>query len=50
GPEAVCKRLIHALEASRPKARYYVTVPTFAAAAFRRVLPTRALDIIASKN
>ncbi|MER2582843.1 MAG: SDR family NAD(P)-dependent oxidoreductase, partial [Candidatus Competibacter sp.] len=28
-PEAVLKRVIHALESRRPRARYYVTVPTY---------------------
>lgn len=49
-PEAVCRRLIHALEARRPKARYYVTVPTFVGAYLRRILPTRALDFVAASN
>lgn len=41
---AVTKALIHAVEARRPKARYYVTLPTYIAAIARRILPTRALD------
>lgn len=49
-PEAVVKKLIHALEAKRPKARYYVTFPTYAVGFLRRVLPTRALDAVAAKN
>ena len=49
-PEAVVKKLIHALEANRPKARYYVTFPTYAVGFLRRVLPTRALDAVAAKN
>src|SRR5665811_184246 len=49
-PEAVVKKLIHALEAKRPKARYYVTFPTYAAGFLRRVLPTAALDAVATKN
>jgi hypothetical protein len=44
GPEAVLKRVIHALEARRPKARYYVTFPTWLFGTLRRILPTRALD------
>lgn len=44
GPEAVLKRVIHALEARRPKARYYVTFPTWLFGTLRRVLPSRALD------
>jgi NAD(P)-dependent dehydrogenase (short-subunit alcohol dehydrogenase family) len=49
-PEAVAKKLIAALEKKRPKARYYVTVPTYVAALFRRLLPTAALDAIALRN
>jgi len=41
---AVTKKLRHALEAKRPKPRYYVTAPTYFAGAMRRLLPTRALD------
>lgn len=44
GPEAVLKKLIHALEHPRPKARYHVTVPTHLFKALQRILPTRALD------
>jgi NAD(P)-dependent dehydrogenase (short-subunit alcohol dehydrogenase family) len=43
-PEAVLRKLIHALESPRPRARYYVTVPTHLFGLLRRVLPTRALD------
>jgi NAD(P)-dependent dehydrogenase (short-subunit alcohol dehydrogenase family) len=49
-PEAVAAKLVHALEAKRPKARYYVTFPTYAAAFLRRLLPTRALDAVAASN
>ena len=45
-PEAVLKKLIHALESPRPKPRYFVTVPTHVMAFLRRILPTRALDAI----
>lgn len=41
---AVTKKLIHALEAPRPKPRYYVTVPTYVMGTSKRLLPTRALD------
>jgi len=44
GPEAVLKRVIHALESPRPRARYYVTFPTHLFATLRRLLPHRALD------
>ncbi len=43
-PEAVLKRVIHALESPKPKIRYYVTVPTYLMAALRRILPYRAID------
>ena len=43
-PEAVLKRVIHALESSRPRARYPVTVPTYAFGLLRRLLPTRWMD------
>jgi len=49
-PEAVATKLVHALEAKRPKARYYVTFPTYAAAFLRRLLPTAALDAVSAKN
>ncbi len=41
---AVTKKLIHALESARPKARYYVTVPTYIMGIARRILPVWALD------
>jgi NAD(P)-dependent dehydrogenase (short-subunit alcohol dehydrogenase family) len=43
-PEAVLKKVIDALESSRPRARYAVTVPTHVFALLRRLLPTRQLD------
>ncbi|MEL6227939.1 MAG: SDR family NAD(P)-dependent oxidoreductase [Pseudomonadota bacterium] len=49
-PEAVVGKLIHAVESARPKTRYYVTVPTYAAASLKRVLPDRMLDWFASRN
>lgn len=42
--DAVVKKVIHALEAARPRARYYVTVPTYVLAYLKRVLPTRQFD------
>jgi NAD(P)-dependent dehydrogenase (short-subunit alcohol dehydrogenase family) len=50
GPEAVAAKLIKAVESSKPKPRYYVTVPTYLAALFKRVLPARALDAVAARN
>ena len=49
-PEAVTKKLMHALEAPRPRARYYVTTPTYLMGTLRRILPTRALDWVISKG
>lgn len=43
-PEAVVEKLVHAVEARRPRLRYFVTKPTYVAAALKRVLPDRALD------
>ena len=43
-PDAVVKKLIHAIESKRPKIRYYVTFPTYFFAILKRVLPYRCLD------
>jgi len=48
-PEAVLKKLVHAIEAPRPRPRYYVTTPTYIAGILRRLLPTRALDWVTSR-
>ena len=48
-PKAVVKKLIHALESSRPRARYYVTTPTYLAGIMRRLLSTRLLDRVMSR-
>ncbi len=47
---AVTKKLVHALESSRPRPRYYVTTPTYVMGTLRRLLPTRALDWVLSKG
>lgn len=47
---AVTAKLIDALESPRPKARYYVTTPTYLMGAARRILPTRALDWLLTKS
>jgi NAD(P)-dependent dehydrogenase (short-subunit alcohol dehydrogenase family) len=49
-PEAVVRKLIHAVESPRPKARYRVTVPSHLASLAIRVLPTRLLDRLAARN
>ncbi len=45
-PEAVLKRVIHALESKRPQPRYYVTFPTVFLATLKRLLPHRTMDWI----
>ena len=47
--EAVLKRVIHALEAKKPKARYYVTVPTYIFGYLKRFLSTRMMDKLLNK-
>ena len=47
-PSAVTDKLAHAVEAKRPRPRYYVTTPTYIAGYLRRVLPTRTIDRILS--
>ncbi len=46
GPEAVAAKVVHAVESVRPKTRYFVTVPSHAAALMKRVLPAPLLDRI----
>ena len=43
-PEAVLNKVLHALEAKRPRPRYYVTFPTYLFGTLRRLLSSRALD------
>lgn len=49
GPEAVLKKVIHALESEKPKARYFVTFPTILFAFLKRILPGTLLDKILVK-
>ena len=46
---AVTAKLIHAIESPRPRARYYVTTPTYLMGLARRILPTFALDWLIAK-
>ena len=48
-PEAVLKKVIHALESKKPKARYYVTFPTYLFGYLKRILPTAVLDSMLRK-
>lgn len=47
---AVTAKLVHALEARRPRPRYYVTTPTYIIGFLRRILPTPALDWFLAKT
>ena len=51
-PDAVMPKILHALENTKPKARYFVTFPTYLFAALNRMLPTKTLDyaLIRSSN
>ncbi|MEX1200384.1 MAG: SDR family NAD(P)-dependent oxidoreductase [Methylophaga sp.] len=46
---AVVNKLVHAVEAERPKIRYFVTFPTYLLATLKRLLPDRALDWVLCK-
>ena len=48
-PSAVTDKLIHALESPRPKARYFVTLPTYGSALIRGLLPTALRDRVLSR-
>lgn len=48
-PEAVYKKLEHALESTRPRAHYYVTFPTHLFGTLKRILPTTAMDWVLRK-
>lgn len=49
-PSAVTAKLIRALESPRPRARYYVTTPTYISGILRRLLPTRTLDRVVARG
>ena len=49
-PAAVTAKLVHAIEARRPKPRYFVTTPTYLMGFARRILPTRTLDWLIAKG
>ncbi len=48
--ERVAVKLQHAVESARPKRRYYVTTPTYLAAAAKRMLPANLLDLVLSRG
>ena len=49
GPEAVFKKVVHALESKRPRIRYYVTFPTYLFGYLKRVLPAGWMDYILNR-
>ncbi|OBU11997.1 short-chain dehydrogenase [Photobacterium aquimaris] len=50
GPEAVFKQLLTIINSKQPKARYYVTQPTYVFGFLRRILPTKWLDKLLIKS
>jgi len=48
-PTAVVRKVVRALEARRPRARYRVTLPTHALALLKRILPDRILDMLLAR-
>ncbi len=49
-PSAVTKRILHVvMQSKRPKARYYVTTPTYVMGYLKRLLPTRWFDKVLLK-
>ena len=49
GPEAVVAKIVQALEAPRPRARYRIGLATQGAAILKRVLPDRLLDLVVAR-
>ena len=50
GPDAVFKQVLAIINSKRPKARYYVTQPTYIFGFLRRILPTKWLDKLLIKS
>jgi len=48
-PDAVAEKLVHAVESRRPRARYFVTTPTYLSAFLKRALPTTLLDRLVAR-
>ncbi|MEM9522713.1 MAG: SDR family NAD(P)-dependent oxidoreductase [Pseudomonadota bacterium] len=49
-PAAVTRKLIHALEVSRPKARYFVTTPTYLMYWTKRLMPLAVFDWLTARG
>jgi len=43
-PEAVLKKVLHALESKNPQAHYYVTIPTYVMGTMKRLLSAKWMD------
>ncbi|MCO5061272.1 MAG: SDR family NAD(P)-dependent oxidoreductase [Kiritimatiellae bacterium] len=50
GPEAVASKIVHALESARPKRRYKVTFPAYAAPLARSLLPESFFDWVVARR
>lgn len=48
-PDAVVRRLIHAIESANPRPRYHITPTVHIAEALKRLLPQRAIDAISAR-
>lgn len=48
-PDAVVRRLIHAIESVNPRPRYHITPAVHIAEAIKRLLPQRAIDAIGAR-
>ncbi len=49
-PSAVTDKVLRALTAPKPKARYMVTTPTYMMELFRRILPTSTLEWLSARG
>ncbi len=49
-PEAVAVKIVHALESSRPRRRYAVTIPAHVGAFMRRFAPDALMDYVLSRK
>jgi len=47
--DAVAAKVLHALEANKPKVHYYVTFPTYLFSFLKRILPSAWLDFLLNK-
>ncbi|MGB7286110.1 MAG: SDR family oxidoreductase [Salaquimonas sp.] len=50
GPQAVFKKLEHALVSAKPRAHYHVTTPTIMMALAKRLLPQKMIDALLLKS